>query len=138
MRPQTGHGLRSKQPLSKCDLVYLAQVILNKDMRVTQAGKDRMLSTEQAAQIIGRSRPYVAMLIDSGKLLGAQTTAGGHRRVPESSVKAWMAHNPPDSEATKKAHYRRAGIQTGLYNLPEAALVARKASKPAKKGAKRG
>lgn len=118
--------------------LYLAQVILSKDMRVTQASKDRMLSTEEAAQIMGRSRPYVAMLIDSGKLPGAQTTAGGHRRVPESSVKAWMAQNPPDSETTKKAVYRQAGVQTGLYNIPEAAFVARKASKPAKKGPKRG
>ena len=118
--------------------LYLAQVILSKDIRVTQASKDRMLSTEEAAQMMGRSRPYVAMLIDSGKLLGAQTTAGGHRRVPESSVKAWMAQSPPDSETTKKAVYRQAGIQTGLYNIPEAAFVARKASKPAKKGPKRG
>lgn len=118
--------------------LYLAQVILNQDMRVTQASKDRMLSTEEAAQMMGRSRPHVAMLIDSGKLPYAQTTAGGHRRVPASSVQAWIAQNPPDSETTKKAAYRQAGIQTGLYNIPEAAFVASKVSKPAKKGPQRG
>jgi len=118
--------------------LYLAQVILSQDMRLTQASKDRMLSTQEAAQMMGRSRPHVAMLIDSGKLPGAQTTAGGHRRVPESSVKAWIAQNPPDSQATKKAAYRQSGIQAGLYNIPESAFVASKASKPASRVTKRG
>jgi len=131
------HDEASRQIRGQLQL-YLAQVILSQDIRVTQANKDRMLSTEEAAQMMGRSRPYVAMLIDSGKLLGAQTTAGGHRRVPESSVKAWMALNPTDSETKKKSVYRQAGIQAGLYNLSEAAFVDRRASKPARKGPKRG
>lgn len=118
--------------------VYLAQLILSKDMRIKKESIERMLSTEEAAQMMGRSRPHVAMLIDSGKLLGAQTTAGGHRRVPESSVKAWVAENPPDSPAAKKAAYRQSGIQAGLYNIPEAAFVARKVAKPPIKDTKRG
>ena len=118
--------------------VYLAQLILSKDMRIKKESIERMLSTEEAAQMMGRSRPHVAMLIDSGKLLGAQTTAGGHRRVPESSVKAWVAENPPDSPAAKKAAYRQSGIQAGLYNIPEAAFVATKVAKPPIKDTKRG
>ncbi|MFM8865881.1 MAG: excisionase family DNA-binding protein [Limnohabitans sp.] len=112
--------------------VYLAQVILNKDMRATPASADKMLSTEEAAQMMGRSRPYVAMLIDAGKVSGAKTTAGGHRRVPESSVKAWMRANPTEPASAKG--YRQAGADTGLYNIPEAAFVAKTAKKVSKRG----
>lgn len=51
---------------------------------------EKMLTTEQAAELMGCSRPYVVMLIDNNKLTGAMTTAGGHRRVPASSVRAWI------------------------------------------------
>ena len=52
---------------------------------------ERLLSTVEAAQIMACSRPYVAMLIDSGKLTGATKTAGGHRKVPLASVEAWIS-----------------------------------------------
>jgi excisionase family DNA binding protein len=118
--------------------MYLAHLIFNKDLHSPQAIAETMLSTEQAAQLMGRSRPFVAMLIDSGKLLGAQTTAGGHRRVPESSIKNWIAENKLHSVSAKSADYRQAGVDMGMYSIPEAAFVISKASKPAAKRAKSG
>ena len=118
--------------------LYLAHLIFNKDLHSSQLLEDTMLSTEQAAQLMGRSRPFVAMLIDSGKILGAQTTAGGHRRVPESSVKNWIAENKLNSVSTKSSDYRQAGVDMGMYSIPEAAFVTSKASKPATKRAKSG
>jgi excisionase family DNA binding protein len=112
--------------------VYLAQVILNKDMRATPASADKMLSTEEAAQMMGRSRPYVAMLIDAGKVSGAKTTPGGHRRVPESSVKDWMRANLTEPASAKG--YRQAGVDMGLYNIPEGAFIAKTAKKVSKRG----
>ncbi len=118
--------------------LYLAHLILNKDMHSSQAIAEKMLSTEQAAQLMGRSRPFVAMLIDNGKILGAQTTTGGHRRVPESSVKKWIAENKVQLVSTKNSDYRQAGVEMGMYSIPETAFVTSKVSKPATKRAKRG
>lgn len=53
------------------------------------SGSNDLLTTAQAAQLLGYSRPYVAMLIDQKKLTGATVSSGGHRRVPRSAVLAW-------------------------------------------------
>lgn len=81
---------------------------------------EKMLTTEQAAEWMDCSRPYVAMLIDNKKLAGATTTTGGHRRVPASSVRAWMKSRESQS---KDADYRAAGIDAGMYDVPEQAYV---------------
>lgn len=86
------------------------------------APEDRLLSTEQAAQMMMKSRPHVAMLIDAGELEGASTTPKGHRRVPESSVRAWLskhgkAANPGSSD------YKAAAREAGMYAIAESAYV---------------
>jgi excisionase family DNA binding protein len=77
---------------------------------------EKMLTTEQAAELMACSRPYVAMLIDDKKLAGATTTAGGHRRVPASSVRAWIKSRESQS---KDADYKAAGVDAGMYDIPE-------------------
>jgi len=71
--------------------IYLAKVtdVLLSQRTCPGQGED-MLSTEDAATLMRCSRPYVAMLIDSGKLAGSSLTSGGHRRVPRSVVMAWI------------------------------------------------
>jgi excisionase family DNA binding protein len=76
---------------------------------------DKMLTTEQAATLMHCSRPYVAMLVDNKKLTGATMTEGGHRRVPESSVRAWIK----SKEQSTEADYRAAGAEAGMYDIPE-------------------
>ena len=76
---------------------------------------DPMLTTENAAQLMKCSRPYVAMLIDRGELPGAVKSGGGHRRVPRSSVLAWIeAH-----ETRNSTDYRAAAKAAGMYEIPE-------------------
>lgn len=76
---------------------------------------DPMLTTENAAQLMQCSRPYVAMLVDRGQLPGAVKSGGGHRRVPRSSVLAWIeAHETRDS-----TDYRAAAKVAGMYEIPE-------------------
>jgi excisionase family DNA binding protein len=82
-------------------------------------GVDKMLTTEQAATLMRCSRPYVAMLVDTKKLAGATITEGGHRRVPESSVRAWIK----SKEQSADADYRAAGAEAGMYDIPERAYV---------------
>jgi excisionase family DNA binding protein len=80
---------------------------------------DRMLSTVEAAEIMACSRPYVAMLIDSGKLTGATKTSGGHRKVSLTSVEAWLASRA----ASPDKDYREAGKAAGIYGVDEAVVM---------------
>ena len=57
---------------------------------------------------MGCSRPYVAMLIDAKKLAGGVITEGGHRRVPEASVRAWIHSQQLANKADKDSDYKSA------------------------------
>ena len=89
---------------------------------------DRMLSTVEAAEIMACSRPYVAMLIDSGKLTGATKTSGGHRKVSLTSVEAWLASR----EASPDKDYREAGKAAGIYGVEEAVVMKAARREPAR------
>jgi excisionase family DNA binding protein len=97
-------------------LIQVAEDLLQNNV---SAPIDRMLTTEQAASLMHCSRPYVAMLVDNKKLAGATITEGGHRRVPESSVRAWIKNK----EQSTDANYRAAGVEAGMYDIPERAYV---------------
>lgn len=81
-----------------------------------------LLTTEQAAQLMGHSRPYVAMLIDSNKLKGASVSAGGHRRVPRSSVLAWIKKANLKTKVVD-TDYRTAASNAGMYDITEEQFV---------------
>lgn len=72
-----------------------------------------MLTTQEAAQLMGCSRPHVAMLIDTGCLDGAVRTPKGHRRVPLASVQKWLLTHPPIPVGADT--YREAGRDAGIY-----------------------
>ena len=84
--------------------------------------KDRLLSTEQAARMMMKSRPYVAMLIDAGELEGASATPKGHRRVPESSVRAWLSKQGKATQP-EASDYKKAARETGMYAIAESAYI---------------
>jgi excisionase family DNA binding protein len=86
------------------------------------ANTSDLISTAQAAQLLGYSRPYVAMLIDQNKFKGATVSTGGHRRVPRAAVVAWQVKH----QVTRKADdLRTAGQKTGTYKSTEAGVVRR-------------
>ena len=89
---------------------------------------ERMLSTVEAAEIMTCSRPYVAMLIDSGKLSGATKTVGGHRKVSLASVQAWLASREP----SRDKDYRAAGKAAGIYGVEEAVAMKAARREPAR------
>jgi excisionase family DNA binding protein len=94
----------------------------------TPARVERMLSTVEAAEIMACSRPYVAMLIDSGKLAGATRTAGGHRKVSLAAVEAWLAAREPSGDTD----YRQAGKAAGIYGVEEAVVMKAARREPAR------
>jgi excisionase family DNA binding protein len=85
---------------------------------------ERMLSTEEAARLMHKSRPHVAMLIDAGILKGGTTTPKGHRRVPESSVRAWLSERDSAAAGPRDdTGYKAAAREAGMYAIPEDAFM---------------
>ena len=62
-------------------LVGLESGVTDLEISKKIAAPSDLIGTAQAAQMLGYSRPYVAMLIDQNQLKGATVSAGGHRRV---------------------------------------------------------
>ena len=98
--------------------IHLIEVAY-KGASMPKGKEDTMLTTEEAAKLIGRSRPWVAMLIDSNELAGAAVSRGGHRKVPKSSVLDWLARNKPEGSAD----YRKAGHEAEIYEVDDAAVA---------------
>lgn len=83
-------------------------------------GQERMLSTEEAARMMGCSRPHVAMLADAGQLAGAIRSKGGHRKIPVASVLKWVdSAKDETASSTSDSDYRKAACDGGLYAIPE-------------------
>lgn len=83
---------------------------------------DPLLSTVQAAKILGFSRTYIAMLIDDGQFPGAIVSDGGHRRVPQSAVLEYQALKEAGKQESS-TDYREAGKAAGMYEVPERAFI---------------
>lgn len=79
---------------------------------------EQLISTEEAAAILKCSRPYVAMLIDQGQFAGSLKSAGGHRKVPLSSVLEWQESHRTECNAGS-ADYKSAAKTAGMYRIPE-------------------
>lgn len=83
---------------------------------------NKLISTAQAAELLGYSRPYVVMLIDQNKLRGATVSTGGHRRVPLAAVLDWRTKHQVTGKATD---LRTEGQKIGAYKSTEADVVRR-------------
>lgn len=93
--------------------------------KLPTAARD-LISTAQAAELLGYSRPYVAMLIDQKKLRGATVSAGGHRRVSRAAVLDWIAkHQVTDKSTGLRTELRNEGQKIGAYKSTEAEVVRR-------------
>lgn len=73
-----------------------------------------LLSTAEAARILGMSRPYVTMLCDSGKLGPIETTDGGHRRIPRDALERYRAQS--SAQYKDAPTVREAGLEAHLYD----------------------
>jgi excisionase family DNA binding protein len=88
----------------------------------TENVADPWLSTNDAADVLGVSRTYMAMLIDDGRLAGATVSDDKQRRVPTSTVLKYLATR----EAAKKGKstdYRAAAREAGMYEVSDADCI---------------
>ncbi len=99
--------------------IHLARVsnFQIRDVAAVASKGEEMLSTQEAAQLMGCSRPYVAMLIDAGTLEGSVTSKGGHRKVPKASIQRWIEQNRTTGDADR--NYRKAAAEAGMYSFSE-------------------
>lgn len=81
-----------------------------------------LIGTAQAAELLGYSRPYVAMLIDQNQIKGATVSKGGHRRVSRAAVLEWKEQHQASG---KGADLRTEGKKIGAYKSSEAEVVRR-------------
>jgi excisionase family DNA binding protein len=114
---------RTSRTQLQIHLIKVADHLISVQSR-QPAAAPRMLSTEDAAQLMGCSRPYVAMLIDAKKLAGSVTTEGGHRRVPEASVRDWINAQQTASKAGADSDYKAAARDAGMYKVSDADYLA--------------
>ncbi|HXE43842.1 MAG TPA: helix-turn-helix domain-containing protein [Conexibacter sp.] len=68
------------------------------------------LSAQQAAALLGVSRPHLTMLLDQDRI-PYQTTAGGHRRIRRSDIEAYR-------ESQQLAH---AAMRESMHSTEELA-----------------
>lgn len=118
-----GHDARSRRLRTRVQH-YLIEAAEYQGRIPPKDRTEAMLTTEGAAELMQCSRPYVAMLIDNKKLAGASVTEGGHRRVPESSVRAWIMER--EAKAVR-SDYRAAAAEADMYSIPEKAFIGTKA-----------
>jgi len=114
---------RASRTQLQIHLIKVADHLISAQGRQPSATQ-RMLSTEEAAQLMGCSRPYVAMLIDAKKLAGSVTTEGGHRRVPEVSVLDWIHSQQSANKTDADADYKSAARDAGMYKVSDAEYLA--------------
>ena len=103
-------------------LVDIESQTVGIEMPKSVATANDLISTAQAAELLGYSRPYVAMLIDQNKLKGATVSAGGHRRVSRAAVLDWKSKNQVTGQVPD---LRTAGQKAGVYKSTEADVVRR-------------
>ena len=103
-------------------LVDIESQTVGIEMPKAVASTNDLISTAQAAELLGYSRPYIAMLIDQNKLAGATVSAGGHRRVSRAAVLDWKAQHQVTGKATD---LRTDGEKAGAYKSTEADVMRR-------------
>lgn len=70
-----------------------------------------LLSTQEAADLLGVSRPYVVKLVEEGRFTGVVLTASGHRRIPRADVDRVHAEMRAARRAALDEMYRLSGDQ---------------------------
>jgi excisionase family DNA binding protein len=121
--------LDAQTPQSRCTRMLLIRHLVDVESQqlgletsLKPAATDDLISTAKAAELLGYSRPYVAMLIDQKKLVGATVSAGGHRRVSRAAVLAWKERHQAEIEPN---NIRTEGQKIGAYKSTELDAVRR-------------
>ncbi len=82
---------------------------------ITVAPVDQMLTTQEAADFLGVSRPTLVKLLESGRIPFERPGVGRHRRVRLEDVIAYQKRTAQDRSNTLDSMTLEA-VETGLYD----------------------
>jgi excisionase family DNA binding protein len=82
-------GQRLELPTTLVDVMYRAAGLLAKGQPVAVLPEEKMLSTQEAADLLNVSRQYLVRLVDAGELAAAKV--GSHRRLRVADIVAFKS-----------------------------------------------
>jgi len=82
---------------------------------ITIASRNQQLTTQEAANLLGISRPTLVKLLDKGEISYRRLTAGGHRRVQLEDVLDYQRRNRAGRQVTLDELTAQAA-EAGLYD----------------------
>ncbi len=86
---------------------------------ITVALVDQILTTQEAADFLGISRPTLVKLLESDRIPFERPAAGRRRRVRLADIVAYLQQSAQDRSDTLDAMTRKA-VDLGLYNATAA------------------
>lgn len=114
------HDERIVLPESLCRILLVAVKRLNRGESVAVMGTDEELTTQQAADALNVSRPYLVRLLDTDKIPSHRV--GTHRRVRVEDLERFRV----DRDLRRRTHLHsmvRDAEEQGLYDVPELPAV---------------
>jgi excisionase family DNA binding protein len=115
-------GTRLELPAELFDVLYEIVQALSYGLAVTVAPHHTVLTTSEAAQMLGISRPTLVRLLESGEIPFDQPAR--HRRVRLADVLAYQAR-ARRARAVSLDEMVRVSEDDGLYDLPADTSVER-------------
>jgi excisionase family DNA binding protein len=115
-------GTRIDLPAELFDVLLVVVDALSQGLAISITAQHTVLTTSEAAELLGVSRPTLVRLLESGEIPYEQP--GRHRRVRLDDLLAYRE---------KSRHARTAGLddmvrrseEDGIYGLPESATIER-------------
>jgi excisionase family DNA binding protein len=105
-------GNRSVLPAAIGEILMRATEVLARGDAVSVVPVDKMLSTQEAADLLGVSRQYLVRLLDDGKI--PQTRTGTHRRVALADVLRFKERRDADRQAGLR-ELTKMSVEAGGY-----------------------
>jgi excisionase family DNA binding protein len=106
-------GERVELPAALASLLGFIVEAMRRKQAVFVMPEDVALTTQAAARLLGVSRPYLARLLDAGRI--AFHRVGSHRRVLLSDVRAFQATRDAERRSRLEA-LTQAVHQAGVYD----------------------
>lgn len=104
-------------PAQVFDVVVDVVRAMERGKAITIAPVDQMLTTQEAADFLGVSRPTVVKLLESGRIPFAQPGAGRHRRVRLEDVVEYQRQTATE-RASILSDMTADAVDLGLYDGP--------------------
>jgi len=112
-------------PMEAYEVLVKVVASMRAGKAITIAPLDQRLTTQEAANFLGISRPTLVKLLEQGEISYERPAAGRHRRVRLNDVLDYQRRKRADRRETLDELTEQAA-EAGLYDYTEALKAARK------------